>query len=100
MTVIERIREKLDGVIDPGTGVGVAVMGLIKHLAFEDATGKVSLTFAPSSPVCPMAFKLAADIAGAVGSVEEVRDMKIRVENHSRAREIEELLSGEQSPRG
>jgi len=50
------------------------------------------LTFAPSSPVCPIAFKLASDIKQTVEDVEGVKEVEMRVENYNRARELEELL--------
>ncbi|NPV93357.1 MAG: DUF59 domain-containing protein [Firmicutes bacterium] len=36
-------------------------MSLVKDIEMNDG-GKVRLTFRPSSPVCPMAFKLEGDI--------------------------------------
>lgn len=86
----ENVKEKLSKVIDPETGMDVLSMGLIKDVVVRD--GKVSLNFRPSSPVCPLAFKLGSDIRETVQAVPGVQDLKIKVENFNRADELESLL--------
>jgi len=84
------IEKRLSKVVDPETGLDVMRMGLIRDL--EVSGGEVSLTFRPTSPICPVAFSLGADIHDAVRSVEGVRRVVIRVENFDRAEELEHLL--------
>ncbi len=86
----ETIRQTLSKVIDPETGADVLRMGLIRHMVAEN--GRVRLTFRPSSPVCPQAFKLGEAIRQAVHGVPGVQQVKIKVENFNRAEELEALL--------
>jgi cation diffusion facilitator family transporter len=84
------VEERLRGVIDGETGLDIMRMGLVRDLRIEG--GRVELTFRPTSPVCPMAFKIASDIREAVLSVPGVTDMDLRVKNYDRAAELEALL--------
>ena len=70
----EEIQKGLRGIIDPGTGLDVVRMGLVRDTRLQRA-GKgfrAILTFRPSSPVCPMAFKLAWDMKKAVETVDGI----------------------------
>lgn len=87
------IEERLSEVIDPETGLDVGRMDLVHDLRVEG--GRVTLVFRPTSPVCPMAFKLAADIRDAIRSVPGVSRVTIKVENFRRAAELESLLEDE-----
>ncbi len=95
MALIGHIKEKLRTVADPGTTMDVMSMGIIKNITVDEETGVVSLTFAPSSPVCPMAFRLGAEIKSAVDSVEGVSRTEIKVLNYNRSDELERVLRGE-----
>ena len=86
-----QVIEALKKVIDPGTSENIISMGLVKEIEVDE-DGKASLTFCPSSPVCPMAFKLAGDIQRAVQKVPGVSEVHISVENFARAEELEKLL--------
>ena len=88
------IEKRLAGIVDPGAGLDVFRMGLVRGLTVAD-DGDVCLTFRPSSPVCPMAFTLAPAIKGAVESVPGVRSVSMRIENFNRAAELEALLAEE-----
>ncbi len=90
------IEKHLAGIVDPGAGLDVLRMGLVRDLAISEA-GDVSFTFRPSSPVCPMAFSLAPAIKEAIESVPGVKKVLVRIENFNRARDLEELLSEEDS---
>ena len=92
--LLATVRERLAGIVDPGAGLDVLRMGLVRDLAISEA-GDASFTFRPSSPVCPMAFSLAPAIKEAIESVPGVRKVLVRIENFNRARELEELLSEE-----
>lgn len=60
--------EKLMTVIDPETGADVIRMRLAQNISIDD-TGKISYTFRPSSPLCPIAVPLALGILQAVSEV-------------------------------
>ncbi|NMC00952.1 MAG: DUF59 domain-containing protein, partial [Chloroflexi bacterium] len=54
-TLREQILLKLVEVIDPETGVDVLRMQLVEDLEVDELTGRVSYSFRPSSPLCPLA---------------------------------------------
>jgi metal-sulfur cluster biosynthetic enzyme len=78
----ERLRAailaRLARVIDPETGVDVVRMRLIEDLAVDER-GRVSYTFRPSSPLCPIAVPLAIEIRRAVREVPGVTGQTMRV---------------------
>ena len=90
MKVEQLIKDRLSEVTDPETGLDVGRMDLVHNLRVEG--GHVTLVFRPASSVCPMAFKLAADIRGAIRSVPGVSRVTVKVENFGRAAELESLL--------
>lgn len=89
----EAIENKLSEVVDPGAGLDVTRMGLVRDLTVED--GSVSLVFRPSSPVCPMAFSLAPAIKETIESISGVKSVRMAIQNFNRAAELEELLGDE-----
>jgi metal-sulfur cluster biosynthetic enzyme len=91
MTLKEKIEEALRGVIDPGTNLDIMRMKLVRDLCISQ-DGKVDLTFRPSSPVCPMAFKLAYDIKRAVQETQGVKEVEVKVSGYNRADELMEVL--------
>jgi len=91
MTVKDRIEQALREVIDPGTKLDIMRMKLVTDISV-DQDGAVSLTFRPSSPVCPMAFKLAYDIQAAVRGTDGVTAVKVKVQGYNRADELMEVL--------
>ncbi len=94
----EEIQQALRGIIDPETGLDIMRMGLVRHteLHRKDSGYKAILTFRPSSPVCPMAFKLAWDMQQGVRSVAGIETVEIKVENYNRASELEAILKEEE----
>lgn len=92
------IQEGLRGIIDPGTGLDVVRMGLVRgmELRREGKRYRAILTFRPSSPVCPMAFKLAWDMKQCLQAVEKIEDVDVKVEGYNRASELEAILREEQ----
>ncbi len=87
----EAILERLARVIDPETGVDVVRMRLIEDLTVDEQ-GRVSYTFRPSSPLCPLAVPLAIEIRRAVREVPGVTDQTTRVEGYVRREELTALL--------
>lgn len=91
MGLKEKVKNALSEVIDPGTHLDIMRMRLVRDLLI-DQDGTVRLTFRPSSPVCPMAFKLAYDIKKAVQQTEGVKDVEVNVAGYHRADELMEIL--------
>jgi metal-sulfur cluster biosynthetic enzyme len=96
----DELRERLQGIIDPGTGLDVIRMGLVKSTQLEkgDMGYKAILTFQPSSPVCPMAFKLAWDMKQCAQGLQQIESVEIQVKGYNRAAELEAILSEEDKP--
>jgi len=84
------VEEALNGITDPGSGAKLMDLGLVRHLAVED--GVVSLSFRPSSTVCPVAFTLAPEIKAMVERVDGVKRVHMQVENFNRAEQLMALL--------
>jgi metal-sulfur cluster biosynthetic enzyme len=92
MEIEQAVREQLQHVIDPETGVDVLRMRLIEDLDVDSETGQVSYRFRPSSPLCPLAVHLALSIRDAVGSVPGVTEQAIEVVGYVSADELNALL--------
>ncbi len=70
MTELEdKVRVEVGKVLDPETGQSFEEMQMIQSVK-ETEPGTVTVEFVPTSPFCPIAFKLSADIrdAAKVGS--------------------------------
>jgi metal-sulfur cluster biosynthetic enzyme len=89
------IIERLCRVIDPETGADVVRMRLVEGLEVGEG-GRVSYTFRPSSPVCPLAVVLVQQIKLAVSEVSGVKSQRITVDGYVGARELTALINDEQ----
>jgi metal-sulfur cluster biosynthetic enzyme len=87
----EAILKRLSQVIDPETGVDVVRMRLIEDLSVDE-NGRVTYTFRPSSPLCPIAVILASKILCAVAEVEGVTGQDLRVTGYVLEDELTEIL--------
>ncbi len=87
----DAIIEKLTRVIDPETGADVIRMQLVQNLQIDDK-GKVTYTFRPSSPLCPIAVPLAVMIIQAVGETEGVTGQSITVVDYVEADKLNEIF--------
>ncbi|MCX6028135.1 MAG: iron-sulfur cluster assembly protein [Chloroflexi bacterium] len=85
------ILQRLTRVIDPETGVDIVRMRLIEDLTVDEQ-GRISYTFRPSSPLCPIAVPLAIEIRRAVRTVPGVTSQALRVEGYMRSAELNALL--------
>ena len=83
--------EELKKVSDPGANLNVVDMGLIRELSVSD-DGSVNIVLRPSSPVCPLAFALAANIKAAL---EEVDEVHLRIVNFDRADELNAMMESD-----
>ena len=88
----ETIYERLQSVIDPETGADVMRMRLVKNLEV-DSKGRVSYTFQPSSPLCPIAVYLVQQIQQAVAAVPGVNSQQIEVTGYVAAEELTTLIN-------
>ena len=88
----ETILMQLKTVIDPETGADVIRMRLVENLT-TDSDGRVSYTFQPSSPLCPIAVYLVQQIKQAVAAVPGVTAQKIEVAGYVAAEELTKLIN-------
>ncbi len=88
----QAILDRLSTVIDPETGVDVIRMRLVEDLQVDDG-GRVSYTFRPSSPLCPLAVYLVMGIKAAVAEVTRASGQQIKVAGYVQADELTELIN-------
>ncbi len=90
MTELEgKVREAVGQVVDPETGMTFAEMQMITTVK-EEEPGVFKVEFVPSSPFCPIAFKLAMDIKNAAMKVAGVRKALIYCRGHMMEQQINE----------
>ena len=96
MTELEdKVREAVGQVVDPETGMTFGEMQMITNVK-EEETGVFKVEFVPSSPFCPIAFKLAADIRSAALKVQGVKRALIYCRGHMMEQQINEQTNKEQ----
>jgi len=91
----DKVREAVGQVVDPETGMTFADMQMITSVK-EEGTGVVRVEFVPSSPFCPIAFKLAVDIKNAAKKVPGVKKALIFCRGHTMEQQINEMTNKEQ----
>jgi metal-sulfur cluster biosynthetic enzyme len=91
----EKVREAVGKIVDPETGLTFAEMQLIADVK-EDETGIVKVDFIPSSPFCPIAFKLAMDVKNAALNVAGVKKVLVHCRGHMMEQQINEMVNKEQ----
>lgn len=89
--VQQAIIERLEQVIDPETGVDIIRMRLIEDLNVDE-DGCVSYNFRPSSPFCPLAIPLAAQIQQAVAEVPGVQQQNFAIVGFALGEDLVEWL--------
>jgi metal-sulfur cluster biosynthetic enzyme len=95
MTELEdRVREAVGRVVDPETGMTFAEMQMITNVK-EEQPGVLKVEFVPSSPFCPIAFKLATDIRSAALRVLGVKKALIYCRGHMMEQQINETTNKE-----
>lgn len=96
MTELEdKVREAAGHVVDPETGMTFAEMQMITNVK-EEEPGVFKVEFVPSSPFCPIAFKLAKDIKDAVLKVSGVKKASVYCRGHTMEQQINEMTNKEQ----
>lgn len=93
MTELEdKVRAEVGQVIDPETGQTFEEMQMIESVK-ETEPGNVTVEFVPTSPFCPIAFKLAADIKAAAKSVPGVNTALVFCRGHAMEQQINEMTN-------
>jgi len=96
MTELEdKVREAVGQVVDPETGLSFAEMQMITNVK-EEERGVVKVEFIPSSPFCPIAFKLSMDLRNAAMKVAGVRRALIYCRGHTMEQQINEMTNKEE----
>ena len=88
----DKVREEVGKVLDPETGMSFAEMQMITTVKEEEA-GVVRVEFIPTSPFCPIAFKLAADIRDAAKKVPGVKKAMVYCRGHAMEQQINEMTN-------
>jgi len=78
-------------VIDPETGVDVIRMQLVKEIQIDEE-GKISYTFRPSSPLCPIAIPLALDIIKAIKEIPGISGQDVTVIDYVQSDLLNDIL--------
>jgi metal-sulfur cluster biosynthetic enzyme len=91
----DRVREAVGKVVDPETGLTFAEMHLIANVK-EKESGTVNVEFIPSSPFCPIAFKLAIDVKNAALKVDGVKKASVHCRGHMMEKQINEMVNKEE----
>jgi metal-sulfur cluster biosynthetic enzyme len=93
MTELEdKVRQEVGKVQDPETGQTFEEMQMIQSVK-ETEPGAVAVEFVPTSPFCPIAFKLAADIKTAAKSVPGVKKAVVYCRGHAMEQQINEMTN-------
>ena len=93
MTELEdKVREEVGKILDPETGQSFAEMQMITNVK-EEKSGIVTVEFIPTSPFCPIAFKLATDIKEAAKNVSGVEKAVVHCRGHMMEQQINEMTN-------
>jgi len=87
-----KVREEAGKVKDPDTGMTLAEMQMITNVK-EEEPGVFTVEFIPTSPFCPIAFKLASDIKKAVKKVPGVKKALVYCRGHAMEQQINEMTN-------
>ena len=87
-----KVRDEVGKVLDPETGMSFAEMQMITSVK-EKEPGVVEVEFIPTSPFCPIAFKLAAELREAANRVPGVKKALIYCRGHAMEQQINEMTN-------
>ena len=90
----DKVREAVGKVIDVETGLTFEEMHLIENVK-EESPGIIRVDFKPSTPFCPIAFKLAMDVKNAALKVKGVKKALVYCHEHMMEEQINELVNKE-----
>ena len=93
MTELEdKVLQAVGKVVDPETGQTFEEMQMIQSVK-ETEPGAVTVEFVPTSPFCPIAFKLAADIRDAAKTVSGIKKAFVFCRGHAMEQQINEMTN-------
>jgi metal-sulfur cluster biosynthetic enzyme len=93
MTELEdKVLQEVGKVQDPETGQSFAEMQMIQSVK-ETAPGEFTVEFVPTSPFCPIAFKLATDIKAAAKAIPGVTKAIVFCRGHAMEQQINEMTN-------
>lgn len=96
MTDLEnKVRAEVGKVQDPETGQTFEEMQMIQSVK-ETEPGTVTVEFVPTSPFCPIAFKLAADLKQAAQTVPGLKKAVVYCRGHAMEEQINEMTNKQQ----
>jgi len=93
--ITETVRRRVGRIVDPETGMTFEEMRLVQEIQ-EVVPGVVEVNFRPSSPICPIALKLAMDIKEAVLGIEGVSKVRVHCVGHRMQEKIDSLVNAEE----
>ena len=88
----QKVREAVEQVVDPETGLTFGQMKMITGVK-EEEPGVVRIDFVPSSPFCPIAFKLAQDIKEKALKVKGVKKALVYCHGHTMEEAINRMVN-------
>jgi metal-sulfur cluster biosynthetic enzyme len=95
MTELEdKVRVEVGKVQDPETGQSFEEMQMIQSVK-ETEPGIVTVEFVPTSPFCPIAFKLSADLRDAAKTVPGLKKVVVLCRGHAMEQQINEMTNKE-----
>lgn len=92
----KKVRSEVEKVIDPETGLTFGQMNMITDVE-EQEPGVVKIDFVPTSPFCPIAFKLAMDIKNAAKKVEGLNKALVYCHGHTMEEMINQTVNREET---
>jgi len=81
LSLIEKVRNKVEAIIDPEIGLSLGALGLITNVK-EIGEGIIQIDFAATSPYCPLAYSLAKAIKTVAESIEGVKKAYVFLHGH------------------
>lgn len=97
MTELEdKVRAEVEKIIDPETRMTFGEMRLVTGLK-ETKPGVVEISFVPSSPFCPLAFKLAMDVRRTAENIKGVNKAIVHCTGHMMEEAINKMVNREES---
>jgi len=95
MTKLEnKVLVEIGKIVDLETGLTLGEMKMIR-LVKETEHGVVRVDFTPTSPVCPMAVKLAVEIKDKAENIEGVNKASVYVRGHIMENEINKRVNSQ-----
>jgi metal-sulfur cluster biosynthetic enzyme len=75
--LIDKTYDALKTVLDPEIGVNIVDLGLVYDI--KQKAGKVTVTYTLTSMGCPLAFEIEQMVKDAVGQLEGVKSVKLKL---------------------